>query len=188
MSASRPWHCRSCGTVLPAGRPATCSACGTVDWRNAKPCAAALVVHGGRLLLLRRAHEPWRGAWCAPSGFCDGAEHPVATAERETSEEVGLAVRVTGYLGTWVDPYHDDPAAADDDGVDLVSVAYYHAVPVGDPGSLRLEPAEASEARWFGPCELPAPLAPTGNGPRIYAAWRAALEADALVTPLRDRA
>jgi ADP-ribose pyrophosphatase YjhB (NUDIX family) len=177
-------HCVACGAPLAPGRPATCAACGTVDWGNAKPCAAALVVHDGKLLLVRRAHDPWRGAWCAPSGFCDGPEHPVAAAEREAREEAGVDVRVTGYLGTWIDPYDDDPAAT---GVDVVSVAYFHATLLGEPDAVRVDEAEASEVGWFEPDALPSPLAPVGSGRAIYAAWRAAVEAGELVTPLRDR-
>lgn len=29
-------------------------------------------------MLVRRAHEPWNGLWCAPSGFCEHDEHPIA--------------------------------------------------------------------------------------------------------------
>lgn len=180
--------CPACGAPLAAAPPTTCEACGTALWANAKPCAAALVVDPeGRVLLTRRAHAPWLGRWCAPSGFCDGPEHPIAAAEREAREEAGLAVRVTGYLGTWVDPYADEPAGAD---AELVSVAYYHAVLDG-PSRARpvphVDPAEASEAGWFAPDALPAPLAPTGSGPAIYAAWRDALAAGDLAGTLRDR-
>lgn len=38
----------------------------------------------------------------------------------------------------------------------------------------------------FAPDELPTALAPPLNGPRIYAAWREALAAARLETPLPD--
>ena len=110
--------CSRCGGRLEGAPPTVCPTCGQRVWRNAKPGAAALVVRDGRLLLVRRALTPWRGAWCAPSGFCDGDEHPILTAERETLEETGFAVRVTGFLGIWAGPYEDGEATA---------VAYYHA-------------------------------------------------------------
>lgn len=175
-------HCVACGTPLPAERPHRCPDCGTVDWRNAKPCAAAVVVHDGAVLLARRAHAPWRGLGCAPSGFCDGPEHPVAAAEREALEEVGLAVRVVGYLGTWVDPYADDP----DDGAEHVSVQYYAAEPTGatDP---TVDPAEVTEARWFPLDALPAGLAPPGTLAAALAALARALADGGAATPLPDR-
>jgi hypothetical protein len=39
---------------------------------------------------------------------------------------------------------------------------------------------------WFEPDALPEPLAPPGNGTRIYGAWREALTAGRLETPLVD--
>src|SRR3954451_11068051 len=97
--------CSSCGTALVAPVTTTCAQCGRGHWNNAKPAAAALVVRRGTLLLVRRALEPWRGSWCAPSGFCDEDEHPINAAQRETFEEAGVRARVTGFLGMWVSVY-----------------------------------------------------------------------------------
>jgi ADP-ribose pyrophosphatase YjhB (NUDIX family) len=121
-------YCSSCGSPLPHGAPVRCLVCATDHWRNPKPAAAALVTRKRQLLLVRRAHEPWLGRWCAPSGFCDHDEHPITTAQRETFEETGLEVTVTGYLGTWVSDYAENDASGtgrDDDVV--IAVAYYHA-------------------------------------------------------------
>ena len=130
----------------------------------------------GRLLLVRRALEPWRGRWCAPGGFCDVDEHPIDTAAREALEETGVPVRITGFLGIWVSGY---------DERDAVSVAYYHAVPDGELGTPDAE--EVSEVRWFSPDELPNELAPPGTFERVLDAWRAAVAAGETTTPLRDR-
>jgi len=177
-------YCSHCGSPLPHAEPVTCAACGTSHWRNAKPAGAALVTRsGGGLLLVRRAHDPWRGRWCAPSGFCDPGEHPIATAERETFEESGLRVEVTGYLGTWLSYYAEDDAAESEVGI---AVAYYHARPLREDVFV-LDKAEVSEARWFGPDELPAELAPPHALPSVLAAWDAARLAGETVTPLRDR-
>jgi ADP-ribose pyrophosphatase YjhB (NUDIX family) len=178
-----PRFCSFCGASIGKRAPVACSSCGAEHWRMTSRASAALVVHDGRLLLTERALEPWRGCWCAPSGFCDGPEHPVATAERETFEEVGLRVRVTGYLGHWVDEY----LPGTDDGVDpqYCAVFYYHAVPVGGL-DLSYQAGEVSDAAWFRPDELPAQLAPPGNAPRIYAVWREAFHAGRLETPLPD--
>src|SRR4051794_9847453 len=108
--------CSACGAALPVPPPVACAACGAEHWRNAKPCANAVVVRGdGRILLTRRAHAPWRDGWCAPGGFCGHDERPEDAAVREALEETGIAIRVTDLLGIWVDAYADDPrdAAAD---------------------------------------------------------------------------
>lgn len=57
-------------------------------------CAAAAVVVDplGRVLLIRRALEPYRGAWALPAGYQEIDEEPSATAEREVREETGVRV------------------------------------------------------------------------------------------------
>lgn len=131
---------------------------------------------------MRRAHSPWHGLWCAPSGFCDGREHPIAAAEREALEEAGVAVRVVGYIGTWVDPYADgaDPEA------EQVSVQYYAAVPTGALGPV-VDPTEVAEARWFGLDALPEALAPPGTLEAALTALSRALADGGVETPLPDR-
>jgi len=171
--------CSACGAPLAASPPTICGACGETHWANAKPCAAALVLDdAGRVLLARRAQAPWLGLWCAPSGFCDGAEHPIAAAEREVLEETGVTARVTGYLGTWIDPYADGPEPA----AEHVSVQYYAARLIGDPAP-RVDPAEITEAAWFPLDAVPVSLAPPVTLTRALAA----LAAGPLVTPLPDR-
>jgi len=179
-----PRFCSTCGASIGTASPVVCRACGASHWANAKPCAAALVVDGGKLLLTRRAIEPWLGLWCAPSGFCDREEHPIDAAVREALEEAGVHVRVTGYLGLWIDEYAPATSAGDD--AEHVAVAYYHAVPTGEPATAP-DPREVAEIGWFAPDRLPRELAPPVNGRRIYAAWRAAYEAGDTDSPLRDR-
>jgi ADP-ribose pyrophosphatase YjhB (NUDIX family) len=178
-----PRFCSFCGSTIGVQAPVACPACGASHWVQTSRATAALVVHDGSLLLTRRALEPWRGRWCAPSGFCDGPEHPVTTAERETLEEVGISVRVIGYLGHWVDEY----LPGGEGGVEpqWCAVSYYHAVPVGAL-DLSCQAGEVSDAAWFRPDELPSELAPPGNGSRIYSAWREAYRAGRLETPLPD--
>jgi ADP-ribose pyrophosphatase YjhB (NUDIX family) len=178
-----PRFCKYCGAAIGLQAPTTCPSCGREHWLNASRAGAALVVHDGRLLLTRRALEPWRGRWCAPSGFCEGPEHPAATAERETFEEVGLRVRLVGYLGHWVDEYL--PGGHDGAEPQYCAVSYYHAVPL-DGLELRYQQGEVSEAQWFGADELPSELAPPRNGPEIFAAWREAFLAGRLESSLPD--
>jgi ADP-ribose pyrophosphatase YjhB (NUDIX family) len=94
-----------------------------------------------------------------PGGFCELGEHPAETAVREVREETGLEVAITGYLGTWVDAYADDPGEPD---AGVINVSYFSAELVTD-ASGRIDPAEVSEIAWFGWDELPADLAPPGT-------------------------
>lgn len=57
------------------------------------PIAAALavVVRGGRLLLVRRGHRPDAGKWGFPGGKIEPGETVMAAARRELAEETGVA-------------------------------------------------------------------------------------------------
>ncbi|MCV2488633.1 NUDIX domain-containing protein [Geodermatophilus sp. YIM 151500] len=80
------------GTSAP--RPAAAGDPSTV------PCVGA-VVHDrqGRLLLIRRAHEPSRGLWSLPGGRVEAGESAAQAVEREVREETGLEVRAGAPVG-----------------------------------------------------------------------------------------
>jgi 8-oxo-dGTP diphosphatase len=166
-----PRFCSHCASPLPSPPPVTCRACDTSHWADAKPCAGALVCRGGRLLLVRRAHAPWRGAWDLPGGFCGPREHPAQAAEREVREETGLEVRIGAILGMWIDTYAPDGADAEKVTLNI----YFHATP--DPrGEARADPTEVAEIGWFAPAELPADLAFPGHLKAVLRAWREGLD------------
>jgi ADP-ribose pyrophosphatase YjhB (NUDIX family) len=153
------------------------------QWANAKPCAGICVTDaGGRLLLFRRANEPWKGLWDIPGGFCEADEHPMTAAAREAREETGFEVEVTGFIGMWLDRYPDpsDPAFPK-----ITLNAYYHGragAQVGEP-----DPHETAELRWFDPDDLPADVAFPAQAHPVLAAWRQAVKNGTTVSPLPDR-
>jgi ADP-ribose pyrophosphatase YjhB (NUDIX family) len=57
------------------------------------PCVGA-VIHdpAGRLLLIRRGHDPHRGLWSLPGGRIEAGESPEQAVVREVREETGLEV------------------------------------------------------------------------------------------------
>ncbi len=159
--------CSYCGAPLPAPPPTTCRACGTSHWSDAKPCAGALVTREGRLLLVRRARDPWRGLWDVPGGFCGPEEHPKAAAAREVREETGLAVRVGEILGMWMDRYGASGPDADKATLNI----YFHAVLDGAAELVR-DPNEVAEIAWCEADDLPRELAFPGHVPAVLRAWR----------------
>src|SRR3954471_7483062 len=65
------------------------------------PCVGA-VVHdsAGRLLLIRRGHDPGRGLWSLPGGRVEPGETHAQAVEREVREETGLCVRAGRPVGS----------------------------------------------------------------------------------------
>jgi 8-oxo-dGTP diphosphatase len=57
------------------------------------PCVGAVIRDAaGRLLLIRRGHDPHRGLWSLPGGRIEAGESPEEAVVREVREETGLEV------------------------------------------------------------------------------------------------
>jgi 8-oxo-dGTP diphosphatase len=136
-----------------------CSGCGRVAYENAKPCAGALVVRNGKVLLVRRGIAPYRGWWDIPGGYLESDEHPEAGARRELLEETGLRVRLRGLLGVYVDRR-----------IRPHSLNFYYLAEAS--GGRERASDDAVELGWFGPRELPARIAYPGHAGAVLADWR----------------
>ena len=122
-----------------AGRPVTVRSVSTVTSVESGPAAA--VMDGDRLLLTKRTDN---GEWCLPGGAIDSGERPAEAAERETLEETGLVVRVTGLVGVYSNP---DVVVVYPDGnrVQVLGVVFRAEIVSGEAGCS----AEVSESGWF---------------------------------------
>lgn len=95
--------CPKCGQTVALelrfgeNRP-VCGACGFIYFSDPKVAAAVLVKRDEQVLLVQRAHEPFRGLWTLPAGFVNSGEDPAEAAARECVEETGLRVEITGIL------------------------------------------------------------------------------------------
>jgi 8-oxo-dGTP pyrophosphatase MutT (NUDIX family) len=105
-----------------------------------------LITHGGSVLLVRHTYGE-RDTWYVPGGRMRRDESPLAAAEREMREELG----VEGLL--WRE------LATSDLRLDRIAVRVttLHAE-LEDPAAVRLDPVELQEAGWFDPSALPRPL------------------------------
>jgi 8-oxo-dGTP diphosphatase len=123
-----------------------CPQCEWIHFEDPKVAAAVLVEQDGRVLLVRRVNEPYRGLWTLPAGFIDAGEDPARAAERECLEETSLTIRVRRVLDVIAGKEHER-------GADFV-VAY-----LGEVVSGSLSPGDDADAvEWFARDGLP-PLA-----------------------------
>jgi len=100
-------------------------------------------------MLVERDVEPFAGEWAIPGGFVHSNETLMEAANRELSEETGIADVFLEQLFTFGDPGRDPRGW-------VVSVAYYALVA---PEKHRIVAAtDARQAKWFSVDSLP-PLA-----------------------------
>ncbi|MET9366115.1 NUDIX domain-containing protein [Streptomyces sp. NPDC006632] len=113
------------------------------------PAASAVVVdNSGRILLQRRSDN---GMWALPGGAMNLGESLPDCAIRETREETGIEVEVTGIVGTYTNPRH--VFAYDDGEVRQEFSICFLARPVA--GRLAISD-ESTDVRWFEPDEVDA--------------------------------
>jgi 8-oxo-dGTP diphosphatase len=107
------------------------------------PCVGAVIRdEAGRLLLIKRGHEPGAGLWSIPGGRIEPGESDACALIREVREETGLAVDVGRLLGMVERP---GLAGAIADIRDYVAVVTGGELAAGD---------DAADARWADPARL----------------------------------
>jgi len=107
------------------------------------PCvgAVAMDVHG-RLLMIKRGHEPGAGLWSIPGGRIEPGETDAQALVREMLEETGLTVEVGRLLGRVRRPFLDGA---------VIDIGDYAVTVTG--GTLR-PGDDAADARWVAAAEL----------------------------------
>jgi 8-oxo-dGTP diphosphatase len=99
----------------------------------------------GRLLLVRRCDS---GGWELPGGRVDVGESAIGAAVRETAEEAGLRVRITGLVGLFTDPRHVVQASSGDEVRQQFVVCFHGWAVWGRPHP---DGHETCDAAWFDP-------------------------------------
>ena len=101
------------------------------------PCVGAVVTdEQGRLLMIKRGHEPGAGLWSIPGGRIEPGETDAEALVREMLEETGLTVEVGRLLGTVQRPGL---------GGTVIDIRDYAATVTG--GTL-VAGDDAADARW----------------------------------------
>ncbi|MHA1959664.1 MAG: NUDIX domain-containing protein [Candidatus Thorarchaeota archaeon] len=76
-------------------------------YRNPKPTIDVVVTDGKRVILVKRAREPFKGEWVFPGGFVEYDETVEDAAIREVLEETGVTVELQEILGVYSAPDRD---------------------------------------------------------------------------------
>jgi 8-oxo-dGTP diphosphatase len=109
------------------------------------PCVGAVIKdEAGRLLLIRRGHEPGAGLWSLPGGRIEPGESDQQAVAREVLEETGLRVECGRLLGRAELPGPDGSVIDVGDYLALITGGHLAA---GD---------DADEARWVTAAEMEA--------------------------------
>ena len=129
-----------------------------IDWyddpsapevNSLKPSAGAFVRDdAGRILLIRRDDN---GNWSMPGGTMDPGESMTACAIRETLEETGVSIAVTGLVGIWTDPAHRIEYTSDGEVRQEFSIIYAGRYLAGEP----TPSAESTQVEWVSPDAIP---------------------------------
>lgn len=146
-----PKFCSRCGGPIARSVPPkdnrprhVCSACGFVHYLDPKVACGTIAELDGRFALIQRAIEPRKGAWSFPCGFMEIDETTEQAAIRETREETGLDVELSGLLGAYSYPDSFYGGA--------IVVVVYRARVVG--GTLRADD-DCCDAKMIAPGEIP---------------------------------
>lgn len=135
--------CASCGGKLhklPDKTEKKCDLCKLSQFPNLSPAIMVLIQRNDEILLARSAHfKP--GFYSALAGFIELGESAEAAVHREVKEEVGLEVTQLEYFGSQSWPFPNSFMIA------------FRAQYVG--GTLKIDPQEIEDARWFKINNLP---------------------------------
>jgi len=102
-----------------------------------------LVIKKGKILLVRRNHEPYFGFWAIPGGYVEYGETCEQAVLREVREETGLETKIKKFLGVYSAPSRDPRQT--------IAIAYLLDVKGG-----KVEKSdEATDIGWFNFDDLP---------------------------------
>ncbi len=100
--------CPKCGHAFTkmSSRNTVCGNCGLDYYVNPRPCNAIIITDNKkRILLVKRAIDPFKGLWDLPGGFIDIGETAEESVLREAKEELGVEVDKIQYLFSGYDRY-----------------------------------------------------------------------------------
>ncbi|MCK4902471.1 MAG: NUDIX hydrolase [Thermoplasmatales archaeon] len=115
-----------------------------MDYKSPKLTADGAIIKEGKILLIERKNEPFKGKWALPGGFVEYGEKVEDAVVREVSEETGLDTKIIDIVGVYSDPTRDPRGH-------IVTVVYLLDILDGEiKGS-----DDAADAKFFDLNDLP---------------------------------
>jgi 8-oxo-dGTP diphosphatase len=115
-----------------------------MESRFPKITVDGVVLKDGKILLVKRKNQPFKGKWALPGGFVEYGETAELAVVREVFEETGLKTRVDSLFGVYSDPRRDPRGHT-------ITVVYLLEV----CGGILKSGDDAAEVRFFGLDDLP---------------------------------
>lgn len=134
------------------------------------PAATVYVEDEGRILMIKRTDN---GLWSLPGGAMEIGESIAGCGERETLEETGYRVKVTGLIGVYSDPR---TVIAYDDGEVRQQFAILLRAEL-EAGAPATSP-ESAAVDWLAPDAIESTAMSEATRTRIEAGRRATAEAE----------
>lgn len=100
----------------------------------------AVMLHDGKVLLIKRGDHPFIGTWALPGGFVEPNETTDSAVRRELCEETGISRVSAKQLRVWSDPARDPRTR-------VITVAYL--ISFIDEVQLPSAGDDAADAVWF---------------------------------------
>jgi 8-oxo-dGTP diphosphatase len=115
-----------------------------MKYRNPALTVDGVLIEDGKILLIKRGREPFKGKWALPGGFVEYGERVEDAVIREFREETGIEAEIISLLGVYSDPNRDPRGHT-------VSIVYL----LKRKGGELKGGDDASEARFFSLDNLP---------------------------------
>jgi ADP-ribose pyrophosphatase len=110
--------------------------------------ASAVIIRDGKILMIKRAHEPNKGLWSIPGGRIELGETVYEAAQREVFEECNIKVEILRFLFAGDNIIRDDAGKVKYHYVLIDLLAEYKSGEI-------VAQSDATEYRWVTPEELP---------------------------------
>lgn len=105
----------------------------------------SVIINESKVLLVKRAREPYMNTWTLPSGYSSYAEHPLDTLSREVNEETGLTIIAADLIN--ILQSFDDPR-------NLGNLEIFYKV-TQFKGDVKTDKIENKDIQWFEIDNLP---------------------------------